>query len=372
MHNHFPAPLPLEPKFTFSLKSPANDVFLTHRKKVEEDSCSSSNVSPITNQGGCFDTFEQRDSFKEPMRPDVRPPLTLRTTFDVHSHPHYPLSASAQCSPSPSSLSFSPLRFSPSVSPLLSPASCPVPGVSVQERLSFAEPNMTWLKSRFFTGTPTPTPTSLLPTGPSISSSIPSPTSMTAAVNDVSSAEAPHFNSAAQQSSSSASNSDGSQNTSPLTHFQSFIMIKKFRCEQCNLSFPTARQLRVHQRKVHNCSHPFYCTECGSSFTQSSSLHRHMRLHNGNLTFPCHHCNRQFSSAEILQRHLRVHESDESERKFVCPFEDCKKRFVARNSLQVHMRTHTGEKPFVCHCGRSFSQNCHLNRHQATHKENES
>ncbi|KAL4401567.1 hypothetical protein ACI68E_001210 [Malassezia pachydermatis] len=54
--------------------------------------------------------------------------------------------------------------------------------------------------------------------------------------------------------------------------------------------------------------------------------------------------------------------------KFECSY--CKKRFSRPSSLRTHIHSHTGEKPFRCDvpgCGRCFSVNSNLRRHQKCH-----
>ncbi|KAI8826145.1 uncharacterized protein EV422DRAFT_155382 [Fimicolochytrium jonesii] len=49
-------------------------------------------------------------------------------------------------------------------------------------------------------------------------------------------------------------------------------------------------------------------------------------------------------------------------KRYVCP--ECAKRFTRPSSLRTHLNSHTGEKPFLCVCGRSFSVLSNLRRHE--------
>ncbi|KAI8827009.1 uncharacterized protein EV422DRAFT_21943 [Fimicolochytrium jonesii] len=50
------------------------------------------------------------------------------------------------------------------------------------------------------------------------------------------------------------------------------------------------------------------------------------------------------------------------QKRYICT--ECPKRFTRPSSLKTHLNSHTGQKPFLCHCGRSFSVLSNLRRHE--------
>ncbi|KAL9962413.1 hypothetical protein ACROYT_G031514 [Oculina patagonica] len=106
---------------------------------------------------------------------------------------------------------------------------------------------------------------------------------------------------------------------------------RKFPCTLCNRSFEKRDRLRIHILHVHEKYRPHQCTECGKSFSQSSSLNKHTRVHNGERPYKCPHCAKSFTASSILR---------------------------------THIRQHSGEKPFKCkYCGRAFASHAAHDSH---------
>jgi len=145
----------------------------------------------------------------------------------------------------------------------------------------------------------------------------------------------------------------------------------KLKCDQCEKTVWTQKQLEVHKTK-HDYSTAdgnYTCDQCGYKCKHSFTLRIHINgVHLGLKPHQCELCPAAFSVKGALTMHKLSHTDV---RNFPCQF--CEKAFHTKANLITHIRTHTGEKPFTCDvCGKSFSDQAYFAKHKRKHITNAS
>ena len=148
--------------------------------------------------------------------------------------------------------------------------------------------------------------------------------------------------------------------------------IKK--CEFCEESFETAKELKIHERKHFNqkYAHKATCEDCGQTFMKNSLKHHRAVYHGDGAPAPrpprvfCDQCGKSFYKKSSMIKHRETH----LEKKFFCTFPGCSQGFPLEYRLKDHLNTHFNIYPYTCEtCGKGFIEKHHMAKHRQIHEE---
>ena len=122
-------------------------------------------------------------------------------------------------------------------------------------------------------------------------------------------------------------------------HEMSKIHLKKFECEQCEVSFNQENFLEKHKKLVHEGQ--FKCDTCGKCFNRKSNLKDHVRsVHYKIKEFPCGNCDKTFARKPDAKKHMDTAHSEylniySSKEIFPCTL--CGKTFDTESKINKHL-----------------------------------
>ncbi len=116
---------------------------------------------------------------------------------------------------------------------------------------------------------------------------------------------------------------------------------REFQCNLCNKSFFRRNQLRLHL-KCHNEGPRLHaCLICEKRFLRRDTLQNHLKLHTSNDKFRCTQCQKTYPTKAKLKLHILSHTQ-----KFSCP--SCKMCFREKGHLKTHLNMVHEKKRFDC------------------------
>ncbi|XP_051159705.1 transcription factor IIIA-like [Leptopilina boulardi] len=134
----------------------------------------------------------------------------------------------------------------------------------------------------------------------------------------------------------------------------------KRKCTECHFTCLTRKILSKHMMESHK-RNLYQCSFCPKSFTEPSSLHRHLKS-NMHKTFTCKICFQSFDKHVEFREHKKEHIVVYKE--FTCGI--CGLKFNHKGNLRLHLQGHESSNIFVCSydgCNRVYCFQRNLDTH---------
>lgn len=152
-------------------------------------------------------------------------------------------------------------------------------------------------------------------------------------------------------------------------HFRDYS--RHVRCKICQKVFRTPRAMEEHHEKYHRGQKPFVCSTCGLSFSWRDNLFKHERVH-VDKPFACLVCHESFRDVGSLNLHIKQHRREQKKEEKALwqkPQELHYRPLLNSNGPQAD--DENDDKEFQCKiCGQSFNYSFTLEAHVKGHADN--
>ena len=130
---------------------------------------------------------------------------------------------------------------------------------------------------------------------------------------------------------------------------------KTYNCDTCVKEFTREDNLTRHRKAVHDPeSKKICCPDCGKNFSRQDEFIRHKSVHEASSNeFACDNCNTMFTVKQNLERHRKSSTNTDGSVKYHCS--NCEKDFCTSKLLREHTnKEHIG---LICEdCGERFAR----------------
>ena len=139
---------------------------------------------------------------------------------------------------------------------------------------------------------------------------------------------------------------------------------KTVKCTECDGMYYHKTEMQQHRKDCHSTDlKVIKCPECDYSTTRGTNMHRHMFSHSKERKYKCDQCELSFKDPYRVSIHKKVVHI--GLRNYKCDY--CPKAFKGQEALKRHLDIHLGKYRAQCeHCGMKFVQKGNYKLHLKT------
>jgi len=133
-------------------------------------------------------------------------------------------------------------------------------------------------------------------------------------------------------------------------------LLERFACDQCDHTYSNKANLDKHKRVDHQGVR--YTCDCGAEFKSKYHLETHVASIHHNERHVCGECSKTFTRKDHLVAHMNSHMGI----RYSC---DCGATFTQRSSLNKHIKSIHLKYRYTCEiCGSIFTEKGNLSAHK--------